>query len=248
METEYLLRLADDALILSHRLAQWASRAPQIEEDIALTNIGLDLLGQARALFTRAGEWEDAGRDEDDFAYLRQERDFRCCLLVEQPDRDDFAIAMVRQLLFSAYQLPLLQELSRSTDSEVAGIAAKGVKEVRYHLEHAAGWTIRLGDGTDESHRRSQAAVDALWPYTGELFESDDVTRAVAASGFGVDPATVRAEWDRMVDTVLAEATLERPAGEPRTGTGRRGVHSEQLGYLLAEMQYLHRLHPGAVW
>jgi ring-1,2-phenylacetyl-CoA epoxidase subunit PaaC len=250
---EYLLRLADDALILSHRLAEWASRAPQIEEDIALTNIGLDLLGQARALLTRAGELEtreleNGGRDEDDFAYLREEHEYRSCLLVEQPNRDDFAVAMVRQLLFSAYELPLLESLSRSTDSEVAGIAAKGVKEVRYHLEHAADWVIRLGDGTDESHRRAQAALDALWTYTGELFESDEVTRAVADIGFGVDPQTVRADWDRTIDTVLAEATLERPAGEPRPGTGRRGVHSEHLGYLLAEMQYLHRLHPGAVW
>jgi len=199
-------------------------------------------------LLTRAGELEGAGRDEDDFAYLRPENDFRCCLLVEQPGRDDFAVAMVRQLLFSAYQLPLLQALARTSDSEVAGIAAKGVKEVRYHLEHAAGWVIRLGDGTDDSHRRAQAALDALWTYTGELFDSDDITRAVAGTGFGVDPSTVRAEWERTVQTVLIEATLERPAVDPRPGTGRRGVHSEHLGYLLAEMQYLHRLHPGAVW
>jgi ring-1,2-phenylacetyl-CoA epoxidase subunit PaaC len=242
------LRLGDDCLVLSHRLAQWSAKAPQIEEDIALTNLGLDLLGQARALLTRAGDIEGSGRDEDDLAYLREEHEFRCCLLVEQPNADDFALTMVRQLLFAAYQLALLEALTGSIDTEVAGIAAKGVKEVRYHLEYAAGWVIRLGDGTDLSHGRAQAAVDALWTHTGELFESDDVTRAVAGSGFGADPAGTRDEWLRIVTTVLNEATLTIPTAAPRPGTGRRGVHSEHLGYLLAEMQYLHRLHPGARW
>lgn len=245
---DYVIRLADDCLVLSHRLAEWAARAPQIEEDIALTNIGLDLLGQARSLLTRAGELEQDGRTEDDLAYLREERDFRCALLVEQPNEDDFALTMARQLLFTAYQLPLLEGLTTSVDPVLAGIAGKGVKEARYHLEHTAGWVIRLGDGTDESHRRMQEALDRLWPYAGELFERDAVTDAAVAGGLGPDPSELRDAWDVTIDTVLAEATLSRPTAAFKVGTGRTGVHSEQLGYLLADLQYLHRMHPGANW
>jgi ring-1,2-phenylacetyl-CoA epoxidase subunit PaaC len=243
----YTLYLADDALVLAQRLGEWAARAPELEEDVALTNIGLDLLGQARALLSYAGEVEGAGRDEDDLAYLREERDFRNCLLVEQPN-GDFAATVARQLFFSAYQLELYRALAGSANATLAAVAAKAVKEVDYHYDHAAGWTLRLGDGTEESHARMQRAVEALWPYTGELFETDDVVRRLVTAGAAVDPARLRADWDRAVGAVLAEATLARPEpGWQHTG-GRRGVHTEHMGYLLAEMQYLHRLHPGARW
>jgi ring-1,2-phenylacetyl-CoA epoxidase subunit PaaC len=243
----YTLALADDALVLAHRLGQWVSRAPELEEDVALANIGLDLLGQARALLSYAGEVEGDGRDEDDLAYLRQEADFRNCLLVEQPN-GDFAATIARQLYFSAYQLGLYRELAGSADPTLAAVAAKAVKEVDYHLDHAAQWTVRLGDGTDESHTRMQRGVDALWPYTGELFEADDAVRRLAEAVIAVDPAGLREAWDRTVDAVLAEATLTRPEAGWQQSGGRRGLHTEHMGYLLAEMQYLHRLHPGARW
>lgn len=242
----YALRLGDDALVLSHRLSEWTSRAHELEEDIALTNIALDLVGQARELLTYAGELEGMGRDEDDFAYLREEREFLCCLLVEQPN-DDFGVTMARQLYFSTYQLALYQHLMSSTDERFAAISAKAVKEVEYHREHATSWVLRLGDGTEESHRRMQDGLDRLWPWVGELFEADEVTGRLA-SGIGVDPVTLLPEWNERIDQVLAEATLSRPAAGWLPGTGRRGRHSEHLGYMLAEMQYLHRLHPGAVW
>jgi ring-1,2-phenylacetyl-CoA epoxidase subunit PaaC len=243
----YALRLGDDALVLSHRLAEWSSRAPALEEDIALTNIGLDLLGQARSLLTYAGELEGAGRSEDDLAYLRTENEFTNCQLVEQPN-GDFAVTMARLLFFSAYQLELYRRLARSTDATLAGVAAKGVKEVTYHVDHAAGWVIRLGDGTDESHRRMQAGVDRLWPFTHELFEPDEVGGRLAANGAGVDPSDLKPVWDERIVCVLADATLERPADGWRPSGGRRGVHSEHLGFLLAEMQHLHRSYPGATW
>ncbi len=245
---EYALRLGDDALVLSHRLAEWSSRAPQIEEDIALTNIGLDLLGQARSLLTHAGSLEGEDRDEDDLAYLRTEPEFRCCLLVEQPTRDDFGLVIAVLLLFSAYQLPLYRALEHATDPTLAGIAGKGVKEARYHLEHATEWTLRLGDGTEESHRRMQQALESVWRFTGELVETDDLTDRLVAAGVAADPAALRESWDATIDAVLTEATLTRPTGTVLAGTGRSGRHSEHLGYLLAEMQYLHRLHPGATW
>ncbi|WP_084614102.1 1,2-phenylacetyl-CoA epoxidase subunit PaaC [Nakamurella lactea] len=247
---EYTLRLADDSLILSHRLAEWAAHAPQLEEDLALTNIGLDLLGQARALLTYAAELGDDQkyRDEDDLAYLRSEQEFRCCLLVQQPNDDDFGLTMVRQLFFSAYQVPLFERLSGSKDATLAAVAAKGVKEARYHLEHASGWVIRLGDGTEESHRRVQESVDRLWPYVGELFESDELLQRLGAVGIAAEPAALHQVWDDAVTRVLTEATLTVPTAVFKPGTGRAGRHSEALGFLLAEMQYLHRLHPGARW
>ncbi|MEW6474235.1 MAG: 1,2-phenylacetyl-CoA epoxidase subunit PaaC [Actinomycetota bacterium] len=243
----YALRLGDDALILSHRLAEWSSRAPALEEDIALSNIALDLLGQARALLTYAGEVEGAGRSEDDLAYLRAENEFANCQLVEQPN-GDFGVTMARQLFFSAYQLELYRHLAGSADPTLAAIAAKAVKEVAYHVDHAAGWVVRLGDGTDESHRRMQAAVERMWPFTHELFETDEVAERLAAAGAGVDPAALRPTWDQRIAAVLTEATLDRPADGWRPTGGRRGVHSEYLGFLLAEMQHLHRSHPGATW
>jgi ring-1,2-phenylacetyl-CoA epoxidase subunit PaaC len=239
----YVLGLGDDALVLSQRLAEWVSRAPEIEEDVALANIGLDLLGQARSLYSYAGEVEGRGRTEDDLAYLREEREFRNCLLVEQPN-DDFGTTIARQLLFSAYQLGLYQRLTRSTDSTLAAVAAKAVKEVAYHLDHAASWTVRLGDGTEESHVKMQRGLDRMWPYAGELFEPVDESLA----GVAADPVELRPGWDRTVDTVLAQATLTRPETPAHPGGGRDGRHSEHFGYLLAELQYLHRVHPGASW
>ena len=244
----YALRLGDDALILSHRLAEWSSKAPQLEDDIALTNIALDLLGQARSFLTYAGKLEGENRDEDDFAYLRREDEFRSCLLVEQPNNDDFGLAVARQLLFAAYQLALYGALRASSDETFAAIAAKAVKEVAYHREYAAAWAVRLGDGTHESHERMQQSLNDLWRFTGELFEADEVTGRLVSAGIAPDPDLLRAEWDRDIDAVLAEATLERPTSNVLPGTGRSGRHSEHLGYLLAEMQYLHRLHSGATW
>lgn len=245
---EYVIRLADDALILSHRVSEWASWAPQLEEDMALVNIALDLLGQARLLLTYAGEIEGEGNTEDDLAFLREEHEFRSVLLVEQPSLHEYEKIIAQLFTFSAYYAPLLERLTASTDSRLAEIAAKSLKEVRYHLEHAAGWVIRLGDGTEESHRRSQKALDDLWPLTGDVFELDEVTERLAAHGVVPHPGTIRPVWDATVKSVLAEATLTVPTVAQRPGTGRQRVHSEHLGYILAEMQYVHRLHPGAEW
>lgn len=243
----YALRLGDDALVLAQRLVEWSSRAPALEEDIALSNIALDLLGQARSLLAYAGEAEGAGRSEDDLAYLRPEGEFTNCQLVEQPN-GDFAATMARQLFFSTYQLALYRRLTDSRDETLAAVAAKAAKEVDYHRDHATGWTLRLGDGTEESHRRMQAAVDHLWPFTFELFEPDGLTDRLVAAGMAVDPASLRAEWDAHVEPVLAQATLTRPADGWRPCGGRQGRHTEHLGYLLAELQHLHRSHPGARW
>jgi ring-1,2-phenylacetyl-CoA epoxidase subunit PaaC len=243
----YALRLGDDALILSQRLSEWASRAPEIEEDIALTNIALDLLGQARALLDYAAVIEGGQRDEDDLAYLRTERDFRNVHLVEQ-ENGDFAHTIARQLFFSTYQLFLYEELISSTDELLAGVAAKSVKEAAYHHDHALQWAVRLGDGTEDSRRRMQAAVDRLWPFTAELFDADEVEKELAAQGIAVDPSNLRARWERAIHDTLTSATLTVPSTLWTSHGGRRGVHTECFGYLLAEMQYLHRLHPGASW
>lgn len=247
VRTACALRLGDDALILSHRLAEWSSRAPELEEDVALTNIALDLLGQARMLLTHAGELEGRGRDEDDLAYLREERDFVNCLLVEQ-ENGDFGHTIARQLLWSTYQLGLLEELAASSDPTIAAVAEKGVKEVAYHRDHAVQWTLRLGDGTEESHLRMQAGLDRMWPFAAELFEGDAVTAEAAALGIGPDPGRLRPGWDAAVDAVLAEATLRRPEDAWAPTGGRRGLHTECFGRVLAEMQHLHRCHPGARW
>lgn len=247
----YALRLGDDALILAQRLTGWSSRAPALEEDIALANIALDLLGQARVLLSHAGATSGAGRDEDSLAFLRSEAEFTNCALVELPN-GDFAHTMARQLFFSTYQLALYRRLAASTDETLAAVAAKAAKEVAYHRDHATGWVVRLGDGTDESHRRTQAAVDGLWPYTAELFAPDELTARLAGAGVAVDPAGLRPEWDDHVGGVLTEATLTRPAAGPAPAPeppgGRWGRHTEHLGPLLAEMQELHRAHPGARW
>ena len=228
---EYVLGLADDALVAAQRLAEWSSRTPEMEEDVALTNIALDQLGVARLLLTYAGELEGNGRDEDDLAYQRGDREFRNVQLVELPN-DDFAVTIAKLLFLAAYQKPLYDRLAESSDERLGAVAGKARKESAYHLDHGARWTVRLGDGTEESNRRMQAAVDRLWPYTHELFEGNDL----------------RPAWLATVEPVLDEATLRRPDdGWAPTG-GRHGLHTEALSYLLAEMQVLHRAHPGARW
>ncbi len=230
-DVEDILRLGDDALIAAQRLAEWCAAAPELEEDVALANIALDQLGAARLLLSYAGEREGRGRDEDDLAYLRDAADFRNCLLVELPN-GDFAVTMAKLLFLAAYQLLRYDELADGPDERLAAIAGKARKESAYHLDHAAHWTLRLGDGTAESHRRMQDAVDAVWPYTHELFEHSGL----------------RTGWLAVVEPVLAEATLTRPAdGRARTG-GRTGRHTEHLSALLAEMQVVHRAHPGVTW
>ncbi|WP_237249084.1 1,2-phenylacetyl-CoA epoxidase subunit PaaC [Spelaeicoccus albus] len=240
----YALVLGDDALIAAQRLGELISSAPELEEDVALANIGLDELGQARALLQYAGRAD--GRSEDDLAYLRDEAEFRSAHLVEQPN-GDFAGVIAKLLLFSLYQRELYAALTGSTDNYLAAVAAKAVKEVRYHVEHAVTWTIRLGDGTDESHRRMQGALDAVWPYLDELFEVADFAD-LAADGTAVDASALRTAFDTALDVVLDEATLTRPDVPAIRARGRYGEHSQHLGYLLAEMQVLARKHPGAAW
>jgi ring-1,2-phenylacetyl-CoA epoxidase subunit PaaC len=243
--TEYVLGLGDDALVLSHRLGEWIAAAPQLEEDVALANIGLDLLGQARSLLSYAGELEAAGRDEDDLAFLREERDFRNLQIVERPN-GDFGHTIARQLLFSAYQYELYDRLRTSADVTLAAVAGKAVKEVAYHRDHATQWVLRLGDGTEESHRRMQAGLADIWPFVAEIFDPWPVIDGLAETA--VDPATLRAPWADYVEPVLAEATLTVPDPAFQGHGGRRGLHTEAMGYLLAEMQHLHRAHPGATW
>ena len=248
---ECLLFLGDDALVLGHRLSEWVGRAPTLEEDLSLPNMGLDLLGHARALYARAGELEGRGRNEDDFAYLRREREYRHCLLVERPN-GDFAFTMVRQLLYSAYAAPWWHRARASTDHTVAGIAAKAAKELRYHVRHAGEWVIRLGDGTQESARRARAAIDALWPDVDELFHVGPALARCVAAGALPDPASAHPDFETTIRAVWAEAALGEPpalgtdAGRP--ARGRDGSHSEAFGHLLAALQYLPRGHPGARW
>lgn len=243
----YLLRLADDNLVVSQRLGEWISRGPDLEEDIALANIALDHLGVARHLLTRAGEIEGAGRDEDDLAMGRTEREFFNLLLCEQPN-GDFAQTIARQFFLDAYQVPLWESLSGSADPELAGIAQKAVKEARYHLRHSSSWVRRLGDGTPESHVRMQAAVDRLWRFVGEPFQADDVDRAMAVAGIGVDPASLSDRWNATVTSVLEEATLTVPADDYVRVGGRVGFHTEHLGHLLAEMQWMEKTYPEMSW
>jgi ring-1,2-phenylacetyl-CoA epoxidase subunit PaaC len=240
---EYTLGLADDALISAQRMGWWISRAPELEEDVAMANIGLDQLGQARSLLTYAAELEGEGRTEDGLAYLRDEREFRNVKLVERP-MTDFGVAMARLLAFATYQLHLYRALSTSSDTTLAGIAAKAVKEVAYHVDHASRWVLRLGDGTDESHTRMQAALDAEWPYLAELFTPIDPSLADRVA----DPAHLEVAVVADVRQVVTEATLAMPEVSRALGGGRQGLHTEHLGYLLAEMQHLHRSHPGATW
>jgi ring-1,2-phenylacetyl-CoA epoxidase subunit PaaC len=253
----YCLMLGDDALILSQRLSAWCARGPELEEDVALANIALDLLGQARLLLTRAGEVEGLGRDEDTLAYFRAEHEFRNVQLCEPPDGalgpagvGDFGFAIARLLVFSTWRLALFERLVSSRDPVLAAVAAKGAKELTYHRDHAARWTLRLGDGTALSHERMQAGLDAVWPFVDELFVPHEVELRLA--GVAIDASKLRAPVFEVLDAVLPAATLDRPAGQglARVGgrAGRDGVHTEAMGYLLAELQSVARAHPGAVW
>ena len=244
---EYILRLADDRLVLGHRLSEWCGHGPILEEDIALSNIALDLIGQASMLLKLAGEVEGKGRSDDVLAYFRDAIEFRNAQLVELPN-GDFAATIVRQFLFDAWDVLVLDGLTRATNESLAGISAKALKEAKYHLRHSAEWVRMLGDGTTESHRRAQAALDALWPYTAELFLADDIDRQVVAGGSGVDVESLRPRWRETVDRVFAEATLTIPKGSFAPRGGRTGRHTEHLGRMLADMQSLARAHPGASW
>ena len=243
----YLLRLADTSLVLGQRLGEWVGHAPTLEEDLGLANIALDLIGQARLLLTHAGEVEGRGRDEDALAFLRDAPEFCNVSLAEQPN-GDFGRTLVRQFLLDAWQLEMYEALSASSDARLAGIAAKAVKETRYHLRFSAGWIVRLGDGTAESHLRVQQALDDLWRFTDELLAPDALDEEMAAAGVGPSLAVLRPRWEQRVDAVLAEATLKRPAAVRYPWQGKRGVHTEHLGHMLGEMQHLPRTFPGVTW
>ena len=248
---DYLLRLGDSPLILAQRLGEWVGHGPVLEEDIAQTNVGLDLLGQARLWLSYAGEVEGGfappGRDEDQLAFLRASGEFRNLLIVEQPN-GNFADTTARQFLFDAWHLLLLRALTGSKDSRIAAIAAKGAKEAAYHVERSGDWVIRLGDGTDESHAKMQAAIDGLWMYTGEMFTPDATELSLVDSGIAADVRALAAPWRQKVDAILAEATLQAPDAAFMQQGGKRGVHTEHLGHLLAGMQVLQRSYPGASW
>jgi ring-1,2-phenylacetyl-CoA epoxidase subunit PaaC len=243
----YALRRADDALILGHRLSEWCGHAPMLEEDMALANMGLDLLGQARELYAYAAKVEAKGNDEDSFAYLRDVRQYRNLLLLEQPN-GDFARTMVRQFFYSVFADLYWRAMMKSDDTTLAAVAAKSEKESAYHVRHTSEWMVRLGDGTEESHRRAQAAIDDLWAFTGEMFEVDDSERGLIEAGVAVDPATLRPQWLATVSNVLAEATLVAPKSDWMQQGGRSGRHSEHLGHLLSELQSMQRSFPGAAW
>lgn len=244
---EYLLRLGDDRLVLGHRTSEWSGHAPILEEDIALSNIALDLLGHATMFLRLAGHVEGQGRDEDALAYWRDERGFRNLQILELPN-GDFGFTIVRLFLFSTFSHFLLEKLSGPSHAELAAVAAKAAKETRYHVRHAAEWVVRLGDGTEESHARAQAALDQLWPWTGEFFQADDVDRALAGTSAGADLESLRAPWEALVREQIARATLKAPDGPMRMTGGRQGRHTEHLGRMLAEMQIVARSHPGAKW
>ena len=247
---EFLLRLGDDRLILGHRLAEWCGHGPILEEDIALANVSLDLLGQATMFLRLAGEVEGKGRTEDALAFFREAVQFRNCQLVELP-KGDFAVTIARQFLFDVHAVVTLDALSRSTNADLAAIAAKSLKEAKYHVRHSGEWVLRLGDGTEESHRRIQKAFDDLWRFMPELFAMDDVDFALLTDGVSVDLAALRTQWEALVRDVVSRATLTLPNDAPRAAGmrgGRTGAHTEFLGHLLAEMQIVARSHPGATW
>ncbi|MBV8918722.1 1,2-phenylacetyl-CoA epoxidase subunit PaaC [Bradyrhizobium sp.] len=243
----YTLRRADDALILAHRLSEWCGHAPAMEEDMALSNIALDLIGQARELYAYAAAVEGRGNDEDKFAYLRDVRQYQNLLLAEQPN-GDFAHTIVRQLFYSAFGDPYWRAMMASNDATLAAIAAKSEKESAYHLRHASEWVIRLGDGTEESHARAQAAIDDLWSFTGEMFAVDDGERSLIDGGTVIDPVTLKDVWLATVSRVIDEATLRLPQSDWMQQGGRSGRHSEHLGHLLSELQYMQRTFPGVSW
>lgn len=244
---QYVLRLADTCLILGQRLGEWCGHAPIIEEDMALTNVALDLIGQARALLTRAGKMGQQQFDEDQLAFLREEPDYRNVTMAELP-RGDFAFTMLRNAMIATFLKLVWQRLAESSDAELAAIAGKAVKEARYHQQHAGDWVVRLGDGTDESRRRTEAALRQLWRYVPELLEGDAVDEQAAASGLGPNWSELREAWMAEMRALLDAAGLAMPDEAKFRSTGKRGVHSEHMGHLLAEMQYLQRAYPGGVW
>lgn len=244
---DYVLSLADTQLVLGHRLSEWAGHGPLLEEDIALSNLGLDLLGQARALYTYAGEVEGKGNDEDQLAFFRDANEFRNLLLVEQPN-GDFAATIVRHVFFSCFFYRYWHAMTQSSDSTLAAIAAKSVKEMAYHRRHSVQWLIRLGDGTDESHQRAQQAVNNLYRYTDELFQHADTDKELIEAEVAIDVCLLRNDWLDELSALISEATLTLPADEWMQQGGRQGLHTEHLGYLLAEMQHVQRTHPGAEW
>lgn len=244
--TDYLLHLADNSLILGQRLSEWCGHAPVLEEDIALTNIALDLIGQARLLLTHAGKLEGE-RDEDQLAFLRDVEAFRNFTLLELPN-GDYAVTTLRNLMFFAYQIDLWQALRESSDAQLAAIATKSAKETAYHWRHTADWAVRLGDGTDESRTRMQRALDELWPYQREMFDDDATDAAANAAGIAPLPSSLYASWLARIEPLLREATLTLPKLTTFLSRGKQGYHSEHLGYLLAEMQFLQRTYPGAKW
>lgn len=244
---EYAVRLGDDAVVLGHRLSEWCSNAPFLEEDLALSNVALDYIGRARMYYSYAAELAGNGKTEDDYAYTRDAREYRNLLIHELP-RGDFAYTTVRQLLVDVFNTLYLPELLKSSDPTLAGIAAKAIKETRYHLRRSHEWVLRLGDGTEESHRRTQRAVDSLWGYTHELFDCDPLEQQLAVAGVGVDNTALRPAWLAQVTGILTEATLTVPQDSWKVQGGRVGYHTENLGHLLTEMQFLHRAHPGLKW
>ena len=242
-----VLQIADDHLILGHRLSEWCGHAPMLEEDLSLPNMALDLIGQSRALYAYAATLENKGRTEDDFAYLRTDREYTNCLLVERPNTD-FAHTMLRQLYFVAFMVPFWQALSKSTDKTLKGIAGKAVKEVGYHVRHSGEWVVRLGDGTEESATRMADAVNSLHPYTEELFSTDDSRRICIDAGILSAIEPIRAQWQTTIEEVFTQAKLTVPeVPYPQSG-GRLGEHTEDFGFLLAELQYMQRAYPGAQW
>jgi len=250
-DVRYVLRIADTCLVHAQRMSEWCGHAPVLEEDIALSNLGLDLLGQSRALLGHAAELEGGGQSEDSLAFLRDESDYFNLTLVEQPSRRggaDFADTQLRCLFVAAWLAPLWQGLSASRDRELAAIAGKAAKETRYHLEHAGDWVVRLGDGSAESARRMQAALARAWPMVAELFDDDEVDTAAADSGLGPRASALREPWLAIVEPMFADALLALPPDTAFRSHGKRGTHSEHMGYLLAEMQHLQRAFPGGVW
>jgi ring-1,2-phenylacetyl-CoA epoxidase subunit PaaC len=244
---QYLLRLGDDRLVLGHRLSEWCGHGPILEEDIALANIALDLIGQATLYLKLGAETEGKGRSEDDLAYFRDAIEYRNVQMVELP-KGDYAFTTVRQFFFDVFSYHLLEQLQSSRNSEIAGIAAKGFKEVRYHVRHSSEWVLRMGDGTEESHSRAQKAVNELWRFTAEMFQADAVDRAMKDEGIGADLDAIKPKWDSVVTDVLNRATLAIPSDPPAMTGGRRGRHTEHLGHMLSEMQIVARSHPGAEW
>jgi len=244
---KYCLRLGDNALIHSQRLAEWCSNAPFLEEDLALTNLSLDMIGRAQSFLKYAAELEGQGKTADDLAYRRSERQYYNNLLVEQPN-GDFAFTMTRQLFVSVFEMLFFEALKKTANDMIAAISAKTLKEVRYHVAHAEDWVIRLGDGTDESHFRMQKAIDELWMYTGELFEMDEVDKVLIMNGMAIDLESIKPEWENYISNVLEQATLDMPKDIYMQTGSRKGIHTEHLGHILSEMQYLQRSYPDATW